>query len=74
MTRLLLAAAVAVLVVALVGSAADLWEEGVTDVLAVAGLGLLALGQGIRAWAERNRRSLLVLLLVLALIAVVLAD
>jgi hypothetical protein len=73
-TRLLLGAAIAVLVAAFVGRAADAFSEDALDALALAGFALLAAGQALRAWADRSRRSLLILLLVLALGAFVLLD
>jgi hypothetical protein len=73
-TRLLLAAAILILAVALVGRAVDGFSEATVDALAVAGLGLLAVGQALRAWSERSPRSMLILLLVLALGAFVLLD
>lgn len=72
MKRLVLAAAIVILVVALVGRAVDGFSETTVDALAVAGLGLLAVGQALRAWAERSMRSVVILLLVLALGAFVL--
>ena len=74
MRRLLLGGAIAILAVALVGKAVDGFSERTVDILAVAGLGCLAVGQALRAWTDRSRRSLLILLLVLALGAVVLFD
>lgn len=74
MKRVVLAAAIVVLLVALVGRAADAFSEATVDALAVAGLGLLAVGQALRVWAERSMRSLVILLLVLALGAFVLLD
>jgi hypothetical protein len=70
----LLAVAVLVLAAALVGRAADLLSEPAVDALAVAGLGLLAVGQAIRVTIERSVRTVAILLLVLALIAFVLID
>ena len=70
----LLGGAVVVLAVALVANAADLFSDDAVDALSVAGLGLLAVGQGIRASYDRRPRSLLVLVLILALILVVLID
>lgn len=74
LTGVLLGAAIAILAVALVGQATDALGERAVDALAVAGLGLLAVGQGLRAWIDRRPRSLLVLLLVLALVVFVLVD
>lgn len=70
----LLGGAVALLAVGLVANAADLFSEDAVDAVSVAGLGLLAVGQGVRASYDRRPRSLLVLLLILALIAFVLID
>jgi protein-S-isoprenylcysteine O-methyltransferase Ste14 len=72
--RLVLAAAIVILVVALVGRAVDAFSETTVDALAVTGLGLLAIGQALRVWAERSMRSVVILLLVLALGAFVLLD
>ena len=74
MKRLVLAAAIVILVVALIGRAVDAFSETAIDALAVAGLGLLAVGQALRVWAERSMRSVVILLLVLALGAFVLLD
>lgn len=70
----LLAGAIGLLAVALIGKAADLLGDTTVDALSVAGLGLLALGQGLRATYDRRPRTLLVLLLVLVLIGLVLMD
>lgn len=72
MKRLVLAAAIVILAVALVGRAVDGFSEETVDALAVAGLALLAVGQALRVWAERSMRSVVILLLVLALGAFVL--
>ena len=74
MRAILLGAAIAILAVALVGRAVDGFSDTVVDALAVVGLGLLAVGQALRAWAERSMRSVAILLLVLALGAFVLLD
>lgn len=70
----LLAGAIGLLAVALIGRAADVLGDTAVDALSLAGLGLLALGQGVRTTYDRSARTLIVLLLVLALIAFVLMD
>jgi hypothetical protein len=70
----LLSVAVLVFAAALVGRAADVLSETAVDALALAGLGLLAVGQAIRVTIERSVRTVAILLLVLALIAFVLID
>lgn len=70
----LLAGAIALLAVGLIANAADLFSGDAVDAISVAGLGLLAIGQGVRATYDRRPRSLLVLLLILALILVVLIE
>ena len=70
----LLGGAVALLAVGLVANAADLFSEDAVDAVSRAGLGLLAVGQGLRASYDRRPRSLLLLLLILGLIAFVLID
>lgn len=70
----LLAGAIALLALGLIANAADLFSDDVVDAVSVAGLGLLAGGQAVRATYDRRPRSLLVLLLILALIAFVLID
>lgn len=70
----LLGAAIVLLAVALIGQAADLLADTAVDALSIAGLALLASGQGVRATYDRRPRTLVILLLVLALIVVVLVD
>lgn len=70
----LLLAAIALLAVALIAQAADLLGDAAVDALSISGLGLLALGQGVRAAYDRRPRTLVILLLVLVLIALVLLD
>lgn len=74
LTTILLAAAILVLAVGLVGRATDVLGDDAVDALAVAGLGLLAVGQAIRAYRDRRPRSVVILLLVVALALVVLLD
>lgn len=74
MTRALLGAAIVILAVALIGRAVDAFDDDTVDVLALVGLGLLAVGQAIRVSRERTMRSAAILLLVIALIIVVLLD
>jgi hypothetical protein len=70
----LLAGAIVLLAVALIGQTADLLGDATVDGLSVAGLALLALGQGVRVTYDRRPRTLIILLLVLVLILFVLID
>ncbi|MEX2212091.1 MAG: hypothetical protein WD689_10065 [Gaiellaceae bacterium] len=74
MTGVLLAGAIVLLVVALAGGAFDAFSDGTVDAIALAGLALLAVGQGLRAWRDRSTRTVLILVGILALIAFVLID
>ena len=70
----LLAGAIGLLAVALIGQTADLLGDTTVDALGVAGLALLALGQGVRVTYDRRPRTFVILLLVLVLIFFVLID
>jgi hypothetical protein len=74
LTGALLLGAIVLLAVALVGQATDAFADDAVDVLALIGLGLLAVGQAIRAAREQSTRAWVILLLILALAAFVLFD
>jgi hypothetical protein len=74
LSRLLLGAAVALMVVGVLGNALGLLEERVTDWIAVVGLTLLVLSQALRGWVHRTVRPVLVLGLAATLLALVLLD
>ncbi len=70
----LLGGAIVLLAVALIGQTAELVRDAAVEALSLAGLGLLALGQAVRATYDRRPRTILILLLILALTAFVLID
>jgi hypothetical protein len=74
LSRLLLGAAIVLMVVGVLGSALDLLDEGVTDWVAVAGLALLVVSQALRGWVHRTLRPVLVLALAAILLALVIFD
>jgi hypothetical protein len=74
LARLLLAAAVALMVVGVLANALGWLDEGVTGWIAVAGLALLVVSQGLRGWVQRTMRPVLVLGLAAALFALVVLD
>ena len=74
LARLLLGAAVALMVVGVLGNALGLLEERVTDWIAIVGLALLVVSQALRGWVARTVRPVLVLGLAATLLALVLLD
>ena len=74
LSRLLLGAAVALMVVGVLGNVLGLLEERVTDWIAVVGLTLLVLSQALRGWVARTVRPVVVLGLAATLLALVLLD
>jgi hypothetical protein len=74
LSRLLLGLAVAVMVAGVGANALGLLEEEATRWLAVAGLALLVVSQGLRGWVHRTARPVLVLALASILLALVLFD
>ena len=74
LSRVLLGAALALMVVGVACNALGLLEERVTDWIAVGGLALLVASQALRGWLQRTARPVLVLALACALLALVLLD
>ena len=74
LSRWLLGAAIALMVVGVAGNALGLLEERVTDRIAVAGLALLVVSQALRGWVHRTARPVLVLALAAILLSLVLLD
>lgn len=74
LSRVLLGAAIGLMVIGVLANALGLLDEDVTDWIAVAGLGLLVASQALRGWIHRTVRPVLVLALASILLALVLLD
>lgn len=74
LSRVLLGAAIALMVVGVIANALGLLDEGVTDWIAVSGLALLVASQALRGWIHRTVRPVLVLALASILLSLVLLD
>lgn len=74
LSRWLLGAAIALMVVGVGANALGALDERATDWIAIAGLALLVLSQALRGWVHRTPRPVLVLALACVLLALVLLD
>lgn len=74
LSRWLLGAAIAAMVVGVLANALDLLDDAQTNWIAVVGLALLVVSQGLRGWVHRTARPVLVLALASILLALVLFD
>jgi len=74
LSRWLLGAAVALMVVGVAANALGALGERATDWIAIAGLALLVASQALRGWVHRAARPVLVLALASILLALVLLD